>query len=33
MFANQNSVARLRQRFTLEELTNEFELADEDAGT
>jgi hypothetical protein len=27
MYANQNSVTRLRQRFTLEELVREFELA------
>lgn len=33
MFANQNSVARLRQRFTLEELTREFELGDDDVVT
>ena len=26
MYANQNSVTRLRQRFTLEELTREFDL-------
>jgi hypothetical protein len=26
MYANQNSVTRLRQRFTLEELNREFEL-------
>ncbi len=31
MYANQNSVTRLRQRFTLEELTREFELDDSDA--
>jgi hypothetical protein len=32
MFANQNSVARLRQQFTLEELTREFDLGDEGDG-
>ena len=30
MYANQNSVTRLRQRFTLEELIPEFELEDAD---
>jgi hypothetical protein len=31
MYANQNSVTRLRQRFTLEEVTREFGLENEDA--
>ena len=30
MYANQNSITRLRQRFTLEELTRHFDLDDED---
>ena len=29
MYANQNSVTRLRQSFTLEELTREFGLGDD----
>ena len=30
MYANQNCVTRLRQRFTLEELTREFDLGDDE---
>jgi hypothetical protein len=30
MFANQNSVARLRQQFTLDELTREFDLGEDE---
>ncbi len=32
MFANQNSATKLRNRFTLDQLTDEFGL-DEDAAT
>jgi len=33
MYANQNSMTRLRQQFTLEELTREFDLGDGDLET